>query len=372
MAMNRRRELGIFLTWTAMGLLESGKAYVYARLRGGDPTLVGSLIGNMPWWYGWAALTPVAFALAARFRIDRPPVGRRIAVHVVAAGALSVIHLFAVGMLFFHTRPTGFPSFWKQFDAWTDNFLMLDMLTYVAIVGAWYAMEYYGRARRSELSEAQLEARAAQLESRMTAARLDALRMELNPHFLFNTLNAISGLVRRKENEAAVQTLARLGDLLRATLDREGEQEVPLDVELDFLRLYLEIERIRYGDRLTVSFGIEPGTVDALGPTLILQPLVENAVRHGIAKKPGPGRIEIDAFRAGEDLVLRVMDTGSGFGTLPTNGERGVGLSNTRARIEELYGAGARLDLANGDDGGAMVTVVLPFHEATQPAGGTP
>jgi sensor histidine kinase YesM len=369
MAANRRRELGIFLAWTAMGLLESGKAYVYARLRGGDPTLVGSLIGNMPWWYGWAALTPVAFVLARRFRIDRRPVGRRIAVHVVAAGVLSLVHLLAVGMLFYHTRPTRFTSFWQQFDSWTDNFLMLDVLTYAAIVGGWYALEYYGRARRSELSEAQLEARAAQLESRMTAARLDALRMELNPHFLFNTLNAISGLVRRRENEAAVQTLARLGDLLRATLDREGEQEVPLDVELDFLRLYLEIERIRYSDRLTVSFGIEPATVDALVPTLILQPLVENAVRHGIAKKPGPGRIEIRAARAGDELVLRVIDTGSGFAALPLNGARGVGLSTTIARIEELYGTRARLELANGEYGGAVVTVVLPFHEATQPEG---
>jgi sensor histidine kinase YesM len=144
---------------------------------------------------------------------------------------------------------------------------------------------------------------------------------------------------------------------------------VPLDVELDFLRLYLEIERIRYSDRLTVSFGIEPATVDALVPTLILQPLVENAVRHGIAKKPGPGRIEIRAARAGDELVLRVIDTGSGFAALPLNGARGVGLSNTIARIEELYGTRARLELANGEDGGAVVTVVLPFHEATQPEG---
>jgi LytS/YehU family sensor histidine kinase len=197
----------------------------------------------------------------------------------------------------------------------------------------------------------------------MTEARLNALRMELHPHFLFNTLNAISGLVRRREIDAAVRMLARLGELLRVTLERGSVQQVPLERELSFLRLYLEIERIRFHDRLGVDFEVDPEVLDALVPTLILQPLVENAVRHGVARLSGPGRVGVRAARQDGKLILQVADTGAGFQAGNGGTRLGVGLSNTRARLEQLYGADAAMMLDNGPAGGALVTVTLPYHE---------
>jgi LytS/YehU family sensor histidine kinase len=213
----------------------------------------------------------------------------------------------------------------------------------------------------------------------MAEARLDALRMELNPHFLFNTLNAISGLVRRRDYDEAVQVLARFGDLLRITLDREAEQTTSLAKELEFLRLYLDIERVRFHDRLEVEIDVDPSLLDVRVPTLILQPLVENAVRHGIARKPGAGSIHIEVRHTRAGLRLTVTDTGVGFGAEArlSRGD-GVGLSNTHARLSQLYGASATLELAETEGGGATVTVNLPLadqdsigvHGVVQVAGG--
>jgi sensor histidine kinase YesM len=186
--------------------------------------------------------------------------------------------------------------------------------------------------------------------------------MELNPHFLFNTLNAISALVRRGEHKEAVTMLARLGDLLRVTLERGGEQEIPLEKELEYLARYLDIERVRFRDRLSVETDVAEDSAHALVPTFILQPLVENAVRHGISRSSEGGRIRVSAHRAEDDrLVLTVADTGVGFSTAPGRLREGVGLKNTRARLDQLYGARASLAWENPPEGGARVTVTMPF-----------
>jgi sensor histidine kinase YesM len=317
----------------------------------------------MPWWYGWALLTPLAFALAARYRLDRHPLPAA-AVHLAASIAFAPVHLLSVGWLYYQTHAhANVPSLGIMLRGWINNFVMLDVLTYWAIIGGYHALEYHSRFRASEVNAARLAARAARLEASMTEARLNALRMELHPHFLFNTLNAISGLVRRREIDAAVRMLARLGELLRVTLERGSVQQVPLERELSFLRLYLEIERIRFHDRLEVDFEVDPDALDALVPTLILQPLVENAVRHGVARLTGPGRVGVHAARQDGKLVLQVADTGAGFPAGNGGTRLGVGLSNTRARLEQLYGADAALTLGNAPAGGALVTVTLPFRE---------
>jgi LytS/YehU family sensor histidine kinase len=227
--------------------------------------------------------------------------------------------------------------------------------TYWVLVLLRYTFDYYRRYREQEL-------RASRIATQLAQAQLQALRMQLHPHFLFNTLNAISALMHRAV-AAADRMLARLSDFLRLTLESGGMQEVPLKQELDFLGRYLEIEKTRFADRLTVHMDVEPDALDAQVPNLILQPLVENAIRHGIARSSSAGTIEIRAHRANGTLHLAVRDDGPG---LAANGgappREGVGLSNTRARLAQLYGESSRLELGNAAEGGVVVNLDLPYR----------
>jgi LytS/YehU family sensor histidine kinase len=195
----------------------------------------------------------------------------------------------------------------------------------------------------------------------LAQAELQNLKMQLHPHFLFNTLHAISVLMQ-EDVTAANRMLVRLSELLRLTLENAGTQETALRQELEFLRLYLEIEQTRFQDRLAVKIEVDPAALDARVPSLILQPLVENALRHGIARNPGAGVIEIRAHRESELLRLEVRDNGPG---LRAEVEEGVGLSNTRARLAQLYGGAARFEINNAADGGALATALLPFRLAS-------
>jgi two-component system, LytTR family, sensor kinase len=367
--LGRNGRLVVLGVWTFLGLLETTNAYVGAQLRGYPSDWSTAFIGNMPWWYLWAALTPVALFLARRFRFDGGHAVRSVAVHLGAAALLTLVHLSITGALYWFTNTRGspqMPSMLWQIRGLLQNYVMLDLVTYGGIVGAVFAVDFYRRFREEALTTTRLELRAAQLESTMNQARLDALRMELNPHFLFNTLNAISGLVRRSENDAAVSMLARLGDLLRITLERDSAQEVPLETELEVLHSYLEIERIRFHDRLVVDVAVQPEALPALVPTLILQPLVENAVRHGIAPVPGPGRVSIAAQRTNGNLVIEVRDTGPGFIESAGTSRRGVGLTNTASRLQQLYGKDAHLDVGTNPGGGASVSMTLPFRTGSE------
>ena len=364
--------------WTSFGLAESAKAYVNQRLQGIPGGWVQALIGNMPWWYGWAAATPLIVWLASRVRLDEDRHRiRAFSVHLFASLLIGAMHLAMIGALYYatilrHVDPALLPgelTLAATLSRWLNNFLILNLVTYWGVVGAWYAMDYARRYRESALMSARLRARAAQLELRAGEARMRALRMELNPHFLFNSLNAVAGLVRRNRNREAVDVIAQLGDLLRLTLDREAGQELPLRDELDLLDRYLSIERVRFADRLTVEMNIDPAVRQALVPVLVLQPLVENAVRHGIARISGPGRIRIGAWREDEELMLEVCDTGAGLRSSgPTPSREGVGLSNTRERLEELYGSTAGLRLADSSTGGVCARIWLPYHLAAAEA----
>src|SRR5205085_3675512 len=226
--------------------------------------------------------------------------------------------------------------------------------------------DYYRRHQQEELKISRLEAALAHAQLEITQAQLQALKMQLQPHFLFNTLNSISTLLD-EDVEAADEMLARLGDFLRLTLDNSGAQEVTLQEELEFLRCYLEIERVRFQDRLAVELKIDADALAARVPNLILQPLVENAIRHGIVARRGPGRIEIRASRTDGLLRLQVKDNGPGLhadsGASPTL-KRGLGFALTRERLERLYATRQSLTLVDAPEGGLEVTLEIPFVAA--------
>lgn len=343
--------------WTLLGLLESALAHERSQSMRVVLSWPQALVNNMPWWLLWAALTPAVFAVARL----RPLSGRRpwaaLAVQTAAALGFSVVHLLVEGAVYYFSWGHYVtPSLRAEWISLFNSYLPLEVVTCIALVGAWHAFDFYERARKEEV-------RTARLTLGLAEARMQALRSELNPHFLFNALNSVSGLVRRHENEAAVRMLARLGELLSETLDQTRGPEIALRDELLLLDRYLDIERVRFGDRLTVEVrqGADAGA--ALVPTFMLQPLVENAVRHGISRRPGRARIEVRAERAGDALQLAVRDTGEGLdaGGPP---REGIGLSNTRARLTELYGAAASLSLENAPGGGACVRVSLPYRRA--------
>jgi sensor histidine kinase YesM len=223
------------------------------------------------------------------------------------------------------------------------------------IIGLSHGIDFYRRYREREL-------RASQLETRLAQAQLDALKMQLHPHFLFNTLNSISVLMA-DDVKAARRMLTRLSELLRASLENVGADEVLLKEELEFLKNYLEIEQTRFQDRLTVRMKVEPAVLDARVPNLILQPLVENAIRHGIAPRAHPGLIEIRAQRLNGMVQLQVLDNGAGLGSAtPQNVLKGIGLSNIQARLKQYYGSDHRFEMREANGGGLEVTIAIPFR----------
>jgi LytS/YehU family sensor histidine kinase len=239
------------------------------------------------------------------------------------------------------------PSFYFNIDKM--------LMVYWMIVFINHTYMYYQRFREREV-------RAAQLESQLAQAQLQALKMQLHPHFLFNTLNAISSLMHM-DVEAADRMMSRLSDLLRLTLDGAGKQMVTLKEEIDYLNHYLEIEKIRFENRLTVRLNIAPETLDAQVPTLILQPLVENAIKHGIAPHTATGCVEVSAQTKNGILQLQVKDNGSGFNKAgKPSFQEGLGISNTRSRLQKLYGTSFEFDISNGATQGAVVAVPFPFE----------
>jgi LytS/YehU family sensor histidine kinase len=238
------------------------------------------------------------------------------------------------------------------------NLFHWNVLAYWAIVACNHALHYYRSYRENEF-------RTSQLETQLAEAQLQALKMQLQPHFLFNTLHSVSALIH-KDPEAADRMITRLGDFLRITLDNAGTQEVTLEKELEFIKCYLEIERVRFQDRMRVSLNIDPGALDALVPNLLWQPILENAIRHGISARSETGFIQIGARRINGRLQLSIKDDGPGIQGGP-NGtslpiER-VGLANTRARLRQLYGEDHSFQLRNVTTGGLEVVMEIPFRQ---------
>lgn len=329
-------------------------------------TIQHALIMETPFWIFWAALYPLVRLVARRVPVTRRNALRSIGLHVLLGLALAVVH-YTITMLFMGaighhnwTRPNH--TFAAHFFNDMRYRLPTELGGYVIVLGVVLAFEYYRKYRERELL-------ASQLAAQLSQARLQALRMQLNPHFLFNAMNSIAMLVRRNDNANAVRMLAGLSDLLRYVLEDSRAEEVPLRDELQFIERYLEIERVRFHDRLRVKLDVAEETLDAVVPNLLLQPLVENALRHGLARKVNPGTIEIAGRRLGDRLILQVRDDGPG--PSDTGRADGVGLANTRKRLEQAYADQQSFELRSGPNGGAIATVSLPFHTAPLSAAGS-
>ena len=344
---------------TLLGAFSTFQAYNFVRLFSEHKQPLFSLaVMNFSFWYGWALLAPIVLWVARRFPLERGIWKRSVPVHLIAVFLLIFVHVMLTEWVFVSVPNSGWQGRLTWWDRVTRDFIMnfdWEMMTYGAIIGFSHAANYFRQAQDRAL-------RTSQLETRLAEAQLQALQRQLHPHFLFNTLNGISALMHR-DVLAADRMLVRLSDLLRMALDRRSAQEVPLTNDLEFLGKYLEIEQARFGDRLAVRFDIDPETLDALVPNLLLQPLVENSVRHAVAARSEGGFVEVIARRAADVLELKVRDNGPG---LPKerapSPPRGVGLANTRSRLEHLYGASQRLQFSETPGGGLTVTVIIPFR----------
>lgn len=358
----RRFTLHALAVAVVLGGLETLRAVVAGRSAPNDFGWAEALLTNMPWWLLWAVLAPVVYRLSRELPFRRDGWFRPLIGHAAASLALSVLHLALSALGIWAAVSHAFLSLGAQVERLVLGYIVTDIVTYWAILAACLTYDSRCRLQESERRRRETELRAVRLEARMTEARLDALRMELNPHFLFNTLNTVSGLAKRGEGEAAVRTLSRLGELLRLTLGDDLEHEVTLAEEADLLDRYLEIERARFGDRLTIDVRIAPAVQNALVPTLILQPLVENAIRHGVAAVRGPCRLDVEAVATGDRLELQVRDTGRGFDHPGSPPREGIGLRNTRKRLAALYEDEAELELVSPPIGGVEARLRLPLQ----------
>ncbi|MFY2560244.1 sensor histidine kinase [Corallococcus terminator] len=355
-----RRWLRWVAVWTVPGTLSALETYFFS-LSGPRPLEPWrAFLSQLPAWYVWVPATPLVFHLARQWRLGRPFQVRAWAVHLLAC--LGVGGLFA--LVYTASQRTLVPgmggsgaSFALMLLRYALGWLPMTAMTYAAVVGV-------AQSLASQQREREKERLAAALAIELSEARLEALQVQLHPHFLFNTLNSIVVLVRERETDTAARMLVLLGDILRGLLRQGATQEVSLREEVAVLSRYLEIQQLRFQDRLRVDWEVDEALLDAWVPHLVLQPLVENAIRHGVSARTAAGVLRIRARRQGAALVLEVEDDGPG---LPEGFDLergpGIGLSNTRARLSQLYGDAGRVVVAPPREGvGTVATVTLPFQ----------
>jgi two-component system, LytTR family, sensor kinase len=354
-----RRAALVVGAWTVVGLFRAVERYTLDPVSS-DRLEFGfreALSQNLLFSYLWAAFTPLVAWLARSHPIAGGNRARTIGIHVAASAVFALGHgvLFALAYPPLMGIPFGVERQLRALPSVLAVFLLANVLTYWGIVGVCWTIRAMRLSREREL-------RASQLAAQLADARLHRLQTQLHPHFLFNALNSVLPLVYR-DREAAALTISRLEELLRRSLDADAAQLVPLSREMEFLEMYLEIQKTRFQDRLRVALDVPPQLSSARVPNLILQPIVENAIKHGVSAQPGSGRVEISARRVDGMLLLKVRDDGPGLvpQSTPRPAGSGLGLANTRARLEQLYGDQQRLDLENAAGGGLEVTLALPF-----------
>lgn len=355
------RWLAIVVVWMVLGIIYAAPIYIEVR---------AEQHGHMAWriftwgiltWLAWAPLTPVMIRLAQQYSLVEEKWRHNLSIHLPAFLLVSTLHSAAATAVTLWVKPfdnmgDSPKTFWPRFLSRVPGSFGSDLLVYGAVIGVFYAFDYYRKYREREFAATRLEAQLAQ-------AQLDSLRMQLHPHFLFNTLNGIVGLVRDNKNNAAVSMLVGLSDLLRHTLEHSSRHEVELREEINFIKLYLSIQEMRFSDRLRIELDIDPRTTKALVPNLILQPLTENALRHGIGRSADSGLVGISSAAVDGYLRLKVYDEGAG---LPDDwqlkGSMGIGLANTAARLQQLYDNDHEFDIRNRDGGGVEVVIVMPLR----------
>ena len=362
----------LFAFFSLLGLFFSSEAYFPSAFLGEKVGFKLRLVTSLSRWLPWVLLAPLVVALGRRFSFRRNQWLPPFIIHLSGGAALAFLHTvlnYSLLDLTVHMPATA--ELWKgaiypfQFTplvkALFSCHFCLNILTYGIILGAYSGIHYYKRYREQELH-------ASRLEAELTKAHLQVLKTQLHPHFLFNTLHAISSLVYR-DPKAADRMISQLSKLSRSALEQADSQETPLKTELETLDQYVEIMKARFGDKLSVEYDIQPEVLGAWVPNLMLQPLVENAIRHGIHPKKAGGRVRISAGREDTRLLIRISDDGLGV----KEGKdvllkKGFGLKNTRERLQKLYGHGIVFELKNREGGGAEVTMDIPFR--TKTAGG--
>lgn len=351
----------LFGFWTLFSFLNANQVY-FEMLH--EPGMNHSWWRIVFWqlavWYAWGCLTPIILVFGRRVAGEGASLLRGALVHLPLSLIIPVAHVALATYLRILIRPfdvwSDMRPFLLQFRGVLDSLFLFDFVVYWAILGVGYAFDYRERYRERESLASELRAQLAQ-------ARLESLKMQLHPHFLFNTLHAISGLVRSDQRQPAVNMIAGLSELLRRALDSADEQEVTLREEIKFARLYLDIQTVRFPDRLTVCVEVAPETLDALVPNMLLQPLVENAIRHGVSADESAGVITITSYRADRMLHVAVSDDGPGLEAGWRMGDgAGIGLVNTGERLKRLYGPEHRFELRNGAGRGVTASVAIPFR----------
>ncbi len=352
--------VSLALAYLALPTIFSLVGGVESLLNGASPGLGAALGRETVYWTGWVILMPAIFRLCRWLHQGPQHWIRYVLALTVGAG----VTVFLLPLVYEILRVGPWSIAWKlslvkapapnmgqEYRGVYLHLITVSVVVFACTVVAWYAVTNYREAKESRLESAELGAMLQQ-------AQLDALRSQLNPHFLFNTLHSIAELIHENPRHAE-QMVLQLGELLRKSLKTQA-LEVPLAEELEFIRSYLAIEQTRLGERLELVWKIDPGVLGARVPSLILQPIVENAVRHGIAATPRGGRLEIGAARVGDELRLEVRDNGPGLKPDHDNARRGIGISNTRARLERLHGERASLRLT--DEGGVVASLMLPWR----------
>ena len=351
--------LGVIAVWLVLSLISASQRYADSLQTSSPVGFSEFLFWSLAIWSYWALLAPLIFRLGERIPLGRERLGRATLAHFTLGFlfGLSHIALFALlGTLFGQSRPGVTTTFLGEFGRGVRVFLYVELILYWAILGAAVARDSYRKYRERET-------RAMELETQLGQARLQALRMQIQPHFLFNALNTVAMLVRNGESVRAVQMVAGIGELLRSSLGDSAEQEVPLASELGFVRRYLSIEEFRFPDRLRVEVDVAEELLSAEVPNLILQPLVENAIRHGVARSSSSGLVRIAARRRNGWLELSVEDDGPGLpaGWRP-DADCGIGLSNVRSRMEQLYGSRQEFVIQNVEPKGTAARLRIPLH----------
>jgi len=334
--------LFIWLAWTALAVFFGVSASLTYISQGRAPVWALAIEMSLAQWWPWALLTPLVVWLTRRLALAPGRLHLTIPIHLacgVAIGLVKVLTENAARRWLLGVRPYVL-----------INNVALQMLIYWALVGFTMVLDRYGQSR----------ARAAEAEARLSQAQVELLRAQLQPHFLFNTLNAVSELVH-EDPEKADRMIGLLSDFLRATLDAGHHQQVPLDEEIALADRYLAIQRIRFGDRLRVETAIDRACGAALVPYLCLQPLVENAVRHGLGRRASGGTVRISAVADDARVAIRVEDDGVG---MPSAATDGIGLANTRARLSSLYGRAATFSIGPRPGGGTVATIAVPLTAA--------
>jgi hypothetical protein len=351
--------------WLAVGIVDCLWYYGMLAAKGAPPPWVDVLRLNIPYWVLAALLTPPVVWITRHAPFERGRRRRAIGAHLVAVVAFTILHVSVFQALAIRWKgpAPGIAKFLGLIPKFVAATFDKELLLYLVIAGAVLVLDYYERYRERARAAAALEIERARLQASLSEAKLEALQMQLQPHFLFNALHAISTLILRGDSRAANQMLSHLSQFLRMTLDSSSAPVVPLATELEFLDAYLRIQEARFGDRLRIITEIEPRALAAGVPQLILQPLVENAIRHGIGADPGAGTIRVRASVRDRVLTLVVEDDGAG---LPDDAppREGTGIANIRARLVQLHPDAHTLTLRPGAAGGTRAEITLPFREA--------